>query len=243
MDLKSSTVEFQVSGDYALFSEIITRVGGEKFTTPIPSYEAIKGILHSIYWKPTIIWVIDEVRVVNKIRTYRKGARPISYRPGANDLSYYTYLTDVVYQVKAHFEWNTNRPELANDRNQKKHLEIANRMIRRGGRRDIFLGTRECQGYVEPCNFGDGQGYYDNVDEIQYGVMYHGITYADEAKLLEDKNQMTVRFWRPIMKNGVIKYATPEECTIKRHIKQMEIKPFGEELQNFVGLSEFEVEE
>ena len=38
-----NTVTFQVSGDYALFSDPVTRVGGEKFSYPIPTYEAVKG--------------------------------------------------------------------------------------------------------------------------------------------------------------------------------------------------------
>ena len=40
--LPRNTVEFEVSGEYALFSDPITRVGGEKFTYMIPTYEAIK---------------------------------------------------------------------------------------------------------------------------------------------------------------------------------------------------------
>ena len=32
-----NTVTFQVSGDYALFSDPVTRVGGEKFSYPIPT--------------------------------------------------------------------------------------------------------------------------------------------------------------------------------------------------------------
>lgn len=42
-------VEFSVVGDYALFSDPITRVGGEKCTYQIPTYEALKGILSSVY--------------------------------------------------------------------------------------------------------------------------------------------------------------------------------------------------
>lgn len=38
--------------------------------------------------------------------------------------------------------------------------------------------------------------------EVDYGFMYHGITYADEAVLEEDKGKMTVRFWKPVMKKG-----------------------------------------
>lgn len=46
--------------------------------------------------------------------------------------------------------------------------------------------------------------------EIDYGFMYHGITYADEAILPEDKGKMTVRFWRPVMKKGgIIEFIRP----------------------------------
>ena len=232
-----NTVEFQVSGKYALFTDVLTRTGGERCTYMIPTYEALKGILHSVYWKPTIIWYIDAVRVMNPIRTVRKGIRPIKYG-GGNDLAYYTYLEDVCYQVRAHFEWNENRPELEHDRNEHKHHNIAKRMIERGGRRDCFLGTRECQGYVEPCVFGEGDGAYDERSEIPYSLMLHGFTYADEAILEDDKGQMTVRFWAPVMKNGIIEFIPPDKCTIKRHIRKMEIKPFGVEQGNFSGLDE-----
>lgn len=233
-----NTIEFQVYGDYALFSDVLTKASGEKSTYAIPTYEALKGITHSIYFKPTIMWKIDAVRVMNRIQTERKGIRPIKYS-GGNDLAYYTYLRNVCYQVRAHFEWNENHPELAGDRNEHKHHNIAKRMAARGGRRDIFLGTRECQGYVEPCVFGEGESYYDDSGEIPYGLMYHGMTYADEAVLPEDQGQMTVRFWSPVMQNGIIRFLPPEECTIKRHIKSMPIKKFGMEHGNFIGLEEF----
>ena len=72
--------------------------------------------------------------------------------------------------------------------------------------------------------------------------MLHGFTYADEAVLDEDKEQMTVRFWQPVMRDGVIEFPPPEQCTVKRHIKEMQIKPFGQEYENFSGLSEPELE-
>ena len=73
-----NTVEFQVEGDYALFSDPVTRVGGEKCSYHIPTYEALKGILHSVYWKPTLIWVVDAVRVLSPIQTETKGVKPIN---------------------------------------------------------------------------------------------------------------------------------------------------------------------
>lgn len=231
----NNVVEFQVSGEYALFSDPVNRVGGEKISYQIPTYEAIKGVLHSIYWKPTIIWIVDEVRVMNQIQTESKGIRPIKYSSNKNDLSYYTYLKECCYQVRAHFIWNENRPELAGDRNEHKHYLIAKRMIERGGRRDVFLGTRECQAYVEPCSFGEGEGHYDNTPEVDFGMMYHGITYPDEAYSGETEGFMSVRLWRAVMRNGIIKYETPEKC-IHRSIREMEIKPFGEQFGNFASV-------
>lgn len=232
-------VEFEVSGNYALFSDPIMRVGGEKCSYQVPTYEALKGILSSVYWKPTLIWVIDAVRVMQPIQTEVKGIRPLKYS-GGNDLSYYTYLKDCRYQVQAHFEWNDNRPELESDRNENKHHQIAKRMIEKGGRRDIFLGTRECQGYVEPCKFGSGEGTYDALPELAFGLMYHGITYPDEAYSDETRGHMTVRFWYPVMKNGIITFCRPENCPGQKTLREMPMKVFGETQGNFSGLLEFE---
>lgn len=235
-----NTVEFAVSGDYALFSDPVLRVGGEKTSYHIPTYEALKGILHSIYWKPTIVWIIDSVRIMKPIQTENRGILIKNYN-GGKDLSIYTYLKDVEYQVKAHFEWNMNRPELERDRNENKHHNIAKRMILRGGRRDVFMGARECQGYVMPCRFGSGQGAYDSIEEMAFGTMLHGFTYADEAVSDEDKGKMTTRFWQPVMRKGVVDFIRPEECNLKRPIKEMEIKSFDND--NFAGLNEFSEEE
>lgn len=231
-------VEFKVSGTYALFSDPLMRVGGEKCSYQIPTYEALKGILESTYWKPTITWIIDKVRIMKQIQTEVKGIRPLKMN-GGNDLSYYTYLKDVEYNVQAHFEWNFNRPELTQDRNEHKHYLIAKRMIERGGRRDIFLGTRECQGYVEPCVFEEGEGAYDNVPELAFGLMYHGITYADEAYSEETDGCITTRFWHPVMRKGVIEFCRPEQCKLTKKLHAMSIKPFGKNYNNFTGLNEF----
>lgn len=102
-------VEFEVTGAYGLFSDPVMRVGGEKCSLQVPTYEALKGILASVYWKPTLIWYIDAVRIMHPIQTEVKGIRPITYN-GKNDLSFYTYLKDCRYQVRAHFEWNGKPP-------------------------------------------------------------------------------------------------------------------------------------
>jgi len=224
---KMNRIEFKVYGRRALFSDPITRVGGEKCSYQIPTYQALKGITESIYWKPTLVWYIDKVRIMKPIRTESQGVRPIEYTTDKNTLSLYTYLRDVEYHVQAHFEWNENRPELAHDRDENKHFIIAKRMLERGGRRDIFLGTRECQGYAEPCAFMEGQGAYDDLDELSYGPMVHGLTYPDEARKPDEHGCLIVRFWQPSMKHGVITFIRPEECRMIRKVNEMKTKTFG----------------
>ena len=217
----TNRISFKVSGNYALFSDPITRVGGEKISYQVPTWQALKGILESVYWKPTFIWHIERVRVMKQIQTQSKGIRPIKYE-GGNELSIYTYLHDVCYQVEAHFEWNMNRPDLESDRNEDKHFQIAKRMIEKGGRRDIFLGARECQGYVEPCKFGEGAGEYDNNPELSFGMMFFGFSYPDE----NGDGMLRALFWRPVMKKGIIEFPQPDECPYVRDIKKMSMKKF-----------------
>lgn len=227
-DETCNTVEFQVYGRYALFTDPVTRTGGDKISYQIPTYEALKGITESIYWHPVLIWVIDRVRIMNEIQMESKGVHLCNYNCRNGDLACYTYLKDVRYQVQAHFIYNPNQIYLKADQKDKKHMNITMRAIERGGRRDIFLGTRECQGYVEPCVFGEGPGYYDDLpEEISYGLMYHGISYADSTLLPEEKECMTVNFWEPHMKpGGYIDFIRPEQCFKAGQGRKMEPKIF-----------------
>jgi len=235
-DTPKNSVSFKVYGRYALFTDPVTKIGGEKCSYHLPTYEAIKGVLKSIYWKPTIIWHVDKVRVIKKLRTQTKGTKPVSYNgkyPSMkvakkeipfHTLSIYTFLHDVEYQVQAYFEWNLHRPELKKDRIDGKHSAIAKRSIERGGRQDIFLGTRDCQAYVEPCEFGEGIGAYDDIDELGFGLMFHGFDYPDET----GKDELHSRFWNATMKKGILEFPRPEECTVSRFIRPMLPKQFEE---------------
>lgn len=221
-------IEFKVSGKFALFTDPITRIGGEKTSYHIPTYEALKGVVKSVYWKPTLIWYIDKVRVIKPVRTQAKSIKPLKYG-GGNDLSIYTYLVDVEYQVQAHFDWNMFRPDMEKDRIDGKHFAVAKRMVDKGGRQDIFLGTRECQSYVEPCFFGEGEGAYDNIDNLDHGLMFHGFDYPDETGV----DELYGRFWKPVMKFGIIEFPRPEACDVRRFVRNMIPNP-----PSSVGLEE-----
>ena len=217
-----NSIEFKVTGRYALFTDPLTRIGGEKCSYQVPTYEALKGIVKSIYWKPSLVWVVDAVRVMKRIRTQTKGTKPLEFG-GGNTLAIYTFLADVEYQVRAHFEWNEHRSELKPDRIEGKHYAIAKRMLERGGRQDIFLGTRDCQGYVEPCEFGSGSGVWDSTGRFDFGLMFHGFDYPDES----GENTLHARFWRQYMIDGAIHFDRPEDCKIRKIVRTMSVKPFG----------------
>ena len=217
-----NSIEFKVSARHALFTDPLTRIGGEKCSYHLPTYEALKGIAKSIYWKPTFVWVIDEVRVMKPIRTQTKGTKPLNFG-GGNTLAIYTFLAEVEYQVRAHFEWNEHQPGLVDDRIDGKHFAIARRMLELGGRQDIFLGTRDCQGYVEPCEFGSGEGHYDGIDRMDYGLTFHGFDYPDET----GEAVLAARFWRPVMAFGHVRFPRPEACDIRKTIRPMTAKRFG----------------
>jgi CRISPR-associated protein Cas5d len=209
-------INFKVSGKFALFTDPVTRIGGEKCSYQLPTYEAVKGITKSIYWKPTFIWFIDKVRVMKPIRTQAKSVKPLKYG-GGNELSIYTYLSDVEYQVQAYFEWNPFREDLKPDRIDGKHFAVAKRMVDRGGRQDIFLGTRECQAYAEPCSFGEGEGFYDSYGSLDLGLCFHGFDYPDETGV----NELHARFWRPSMVDGIIEFPRPEMCEVQNFVREM----------------------
>ncbi|MCK9479484.1 MAG: type I-C CRISPR-associated protein Cas5c [Firmicutes bacterium] len=227
-------ITFKVSGKYALFTDPITKIGGEKSTLTLPTYQALKGICESIYWKPSIIWFVDKVKVISKIQTESKGIRPIKYG-GGNDLSRYLYLKDVEYVVCCHFEFNCGRPELKKDHNENKHYFITKRSLEKGGRRDIFLGARECQAYVEPVNFDAEKSYYHDMGEMEFGMQYHSLSYPDE----NGKNQLITKFWYPKMINGVVEFCKPEDCPKEVVVRRMLPKIFDE--SNYAGFDEFQL--
>jgi len=233
-----NSIEFKVSARHALFTDPLTRIGGEKCSYHLPTYEALKGIAKSIYWKPTFVWVIDDVRVMKPVRTQTKGTKPLNFggvfphkrdpakkEEPINTLAIYTFLADVEYQVRAHFEWNEHQPGLADDRIDGKHFAIARRMLELGGRQDIFLGTRDCQGYVEPCEFGSGEGHYDTLPRMDYGLTFHGFDYPDET----GEAILTARFWRPVMEFGRVRFPRPEACDVRKPIRPMTAKRFGKD--------------
>ncbi|MGN1339529.1 MAG: type I-C CRISPR-associated protein Cas5c [Oscillospiraceae bacterium] len=219
-----NTIEFEIYGGCAMFTDPVQKSEGILCSYPVPTYEAVKGILRSVYWKPTFIWVPDKLRVMNRISFE---SFPVKQRrEGRVFLTEKRRLIGVRYQLRAHFVWNENRPELAGDRDEDKHFRIALRSLSRGGRRSIYLGTGDCVGYVRSARFGSGKSFYDGCDQ-DFWEMYHGITYPDENMSGQRCMDVLQRSFRCVMRDGVITFPPPEECS-SSFLRQGAVKRFGE---------------
>lgn len=167
----SNSIELEIRGERALFRDPVKHE-----PIPVPSFETLKGILCSVYWNPVFTWVPDRLRVMEKIIFLDEGARLSTGKRTENVTL--RYLFNVKYQLRAHFVWNEQRPDLAHDRDENKHFRIALRSLSRGGRRNVYLGSADCPGEVRSVHFGSGEGFYDCAGRVDFGEMFHSFDHA-----------------------------------------------------------------
>ena len=216
--------EYILEAKYGLFSNPSYSVGGEKCSYMVPTYEALKRATQNIYWKPTLIYVIDSCTVLNPIEYETKAINVVANMDiSKRDLSFYTYLINIKYLVKGHFIWNENLPQFEKDRNVRKHKECFERFLRLGGRRAIYAGTSECPAYVYPVEGEPPVSYYKDTALYPIGYMYHSKGYPNENKDGEEK--LFVYLSQIEMRNGVITYPEIEKCD-KRVIRDMKFYNF-----------------
>jgi CRISPR-associated protein Cas5d len=58
--------------------------------------------------------------------------------------------------------------------------------------------------------------------------MFHGFGYPDET----GDGKLHARFWRPTMVDGGIRFVRPEDCTIRKFVREMAVKEFDKK-KNF----------
>lgn len=218
-------------GKLALFTDPITRLGGEKCTYLYPTRQALKGMLGRVYRKPTFDWVVDAVRIMNPIHTYSICQKTLTYFENKHGLVLYTYLTNVKYQVKAHIVWNRSfeknkcehydesgkivKTDYSEDRNFMKHYNCAQQGLKKGGRMSICFGTTECAANVTDCTFGDEQGAYDSQGTNNLDLMYLDKVYPDH----EENNRFITHWWYPVIKNGIIEFPADYSSVLTKVIR------------------------
>ena len=210
----------RITGDYALWTDPATKGGGERISYQVPTVQALQGICDAVYFKPTIRNVVDAVKVINPVRFHSMGYRAL-YADLSAGLNYVTVLEDVEYLLKYHFEWNLNRDDLLQDRIMKKHEAIAERSLKRGGRRDVFLGAREFIGYVEAIDEDEylkEKTFYSGSD-LDLGNIFHSFIYPNN-----EEGKLKSLFTHTIMKDGIIKFKSQDECEIRNALSSYTFK-------------------
>lgn len=194
IQIEDKKFEFSVIGNKAQFCEHSGH-GAESYL--VPTYGAIKGICESIYWRPTVMWIIDKIRVMNLITQTDKGE-----------------LQNVEYQVQAHMEWDLDRKDMAKDRIVGKHVASAQRALKQGGRMTCYLGKKEpgFEADIAPCEFGKGSGAYDIIPNVSFGPMLHSVTYPSPDQQKKGNNKKICNYFDCSMVRGVITFPRPEQC-------------------------------
>lgn len=222
-------IKLKVWGDFACFTRPEMKVERVSYDVMTPS--GARGILEAIYWKPQIRWVIDRIHVLkpiqftsirrNEVASKASAATARSaMKAGMGNLGIVIeedrqqraamVLRDVAYVIEAHFDilnlrFEKDGPELSNNDNAGKHLDMFNRRAR-GGQyfHHPYFGCREF-----PVNFELVEGPMPETElaasdrDKDFGFMLHDIAFDQDPKTKAVKNT-TPKFFRAVMKNGVI---------------------------------------
>ncbi|WP_035438328.1 type I-C CRISPR-associated protein Cas5c [Atopobium sp. oral taxon 810] len=213
-------IKILVKGPRACFTR--PEMKAERVSYDVMTPSAARGILEAVYWKPAIVWRIDSIEVLNKIRfeTFRRNevGKKLSYDKAlslckGNNESFYIaasdtddktrqqratlLLRDVAYVVNAHFDL-TNRAGV--DDTVEKHYNIALRRLRKGQCfNQPYLGCREFSAEVSLVEEGKNvpPSAYADVLEKDFGFMLYDLDFTD----IEHPEP---KFFRAVMRSGVI---------------------------------------
>ena len=218
-------IKLHVWGDHACFTRPEMKVERVSYDVMTPS--AARGILEAIHWKPAIRWIIDRIHVLKPIRFENLRRNELRHKVSKINVQKAvksgnagalhavieddrqqratTLLRDVAYVIEAHFAL-TDSAEA--DDSGAKHLSMFNRRASKGQCfHRPYLGTREF-----PADFdlvADGLPPSSLPPEQRnrdLGWMLHDIDYA---------NEMTPRFFRAALRDGVIEVPHPDSDEVK----------------------------
>lgn len=197
--------KIMIEGDYACFTRPEMKVERVSYDVPTPS--AIEGILKSIYWKPSISYVIDRIIVFNPIdfinirRNEVADKLPVSrvkkqMKDTTEDISIYTtenrsqratlLLKNVKYGIEFHFELTGIRNEEEGD-NPAKHYSIIKRRIEKGQFfRTPTLGMSEFPvkriDLVEDFDLNLVSSTIKSQGEVDLGYMLYRLVFEDGGR-------------------------------------------------------------
>ena len=191
-------------GDYACFTRPEMKV--ERVSYDVPTPGALEGMLKSVYWKPAIRYVIDEIVVFNRINFMNIRRNEIKEKLNlsaakkqmsgkANDISIYAsenrtqrasmILKDVKYGIAFHFEM-TGIMSFHNDECEEKHYNIIKRRLQNGQAfRTPCFGCSEfavkhlC--LVDEFDYSQIDAEIMHENDVDLGFMLYGVKFKDKG--------------------------------------------------------------
>ena len=201
-------VKLKVWGDYACFTRPEMKVERVSYDVMTPS--AARGILEAIYWKPAIVWVIDRIHVLKKMRfdNVRRnelaskiavGTVTAAMKDGKSPVEVFIeddrqqraamILRDVSYVIEAHFGFTGTE-----DNNPAKHKEIFDRRTQRGQCfHQPYLGCCEFSAHFELIEGEIPKSKLNGKQDL--GWMLHDMDFQDNIE---------AKFFQAVMNEGII---------------------------------------
>jgi CRISPR-associated protein Cas5d len=188
-------------GPYACFTRPEMKV--ERVSYDVPTPGALEGMLKSVYWKPSIRYVIDQVVVFNPIdfinirrnevqekvllsavRSQMKGdpdADPRIYADESRSQRASMLLRNVRYGISFHFEPTGLKDD---ESDEKKHYNILLRRLREGQHyRQPCLGCSEfpvtCLTLVDTIDPNEVCAEIRNAEDVDLGFMLYRMRFED----------------------------------------------------------------
>ena len=206
------SISVEVWGDYALFSRPELKVERVSYDVMTPS--AARGLLESIFWHPGLRWQIDRIHVCSPIRftnirrnevkdtvsarkmqaLMEKGGELYLATPDSIQQRAAMVLRDVHYVIDAHFDMTMRASPTDNPG---KFQEMMRRRVEKGQfYHEPCFGVREFPANFRPCT-ELSPCPEELKGEKDLGWMLLDMDYSD-------KENITPRFFRAILRDGVL---------------------------------------
>ena len=202
-------------GAYALFTDPCAKT--ERTTYPVPTPSAMEGLLRSVFWKPAIRYVIDEIVVFNPIVTAGIRRNEVKDKISLSQMrrAMRGEPADPCVYTKASISQRASSVQEENA--DAKYAEIIARRLKKGQCfRAPCFGCREFPvSRLYPVDrFDRGEIAPENLGERDLGLMLYGLNYRDDTdKLRNDWNsayfsdRADAVYYHPYMRDGVIDVA------------------------------------
>lgn len=221
----------RIKGDFAIFSRGETR--SEPYSYPVPPRTVITGILESVFWKPEMDYVINQLIVCRPIHFVNFKRNGINDRQKQKiiDISDSTQKTQRNFYCLTNVEYVVDFSILLTAIAQKgesegKYYAQVERRLKNGQQfKQPFLGCREFIAYLSFVEDGE---FVQVADELlgvveDFGLMPKALNWIPDPKgavtgIVHDpatetgsrtryvKSRVVPEFESVIMKNGIIQY-------------------------------------